>query len=529
MKNLATFLLIWLFIGCGSDTSSPISEDENTGNSTSTPSSSDDSSSAVINTVSTKFLSFYTPSFDTDTKGLKVLTLDTQDSLLEGSVGNTFYPPQRYGGAYDFLANATTYGNFYAMALHKDFHIDTEGNSSYPGIVGYFNSQTYEYLPLVNVSESSDYKYFVGGTAKISRSGHIVYLSATNDKSYGDEYRPHIVRYNTQNKTHDIAISCDAFIFAQPEKGEDTEKCQVNTYILPSLDARYVYGYADAYGTEGGGIHWDYKILFKYDFNTKTYTRLGEEGDTGVSLIGLTSDEKYMIYSKGSQVKIQNLETNRVNNINNITHSAVRSPSLWNEKGMLSSSTVQLYYVNFLNDTETVVVPKRVTNEQLSEDGKSVYFLLYDDPERILYKTEDLSENSPYKKVGKIPKEYGSILIIKNNTSKITNNTTVIVDDNAGVDETDTTNDVIVGNNGVTKSCIENEGFDEDVFWTTCYDEFPENECSLSKLGQEADELYTHSYKVVEGTCFDNFYREEDIYLDKEYHGNIYNSYILFL
>lgn len=520
---LMVIALMSVLVGCGGGSSSGTAPKDDSSGSGDEPSGLD-----PVEVSSVKFLSFYLSSSDPDERSIEFLDVSSGASLSsellqtssEGTpssqtVDSTIYPPQVYGGGYDFISNVAAYGNTYAMSLHKDFNLDNGYMSR--GVVGDLDTKTFEYLPLVDPERSSHGKYFGSGSANVSPSGHVFYISYTDHRVYGDDSKEYYMRYDTKSKESEIADPCKSFILAQPEKGVDTETCNMNGFSS-SEDGRYIYGDMQGYGVDGGVLHWDYRILYQYDYTTKTYARLGDEGERDVLFLGTTSDGKYIVYLSDGQTKVQNIDTRTIRIMNNISHDPAAFPRLWNKDGGCHASTVALYYVDYVNDVETVVVNERVVNEQFSADGKSIYFRKHDDTERVLYKTKDLSENSPYEAVSKIPVEYGDILLVRGASS-------------SALTPSDPTPDTPTVDNpeSEVKSCVEDESIDGSALWTTCYDVFPENACNSAGLGNIADSDYTQVYDVIDGRCLDEgSYEAGDFYHDKEYEGQTYQTYIIF-
>lgn len=412
MKTLTIYFMIVLmtiFMGCGGGGSDGTVE-----NSSNTPVNDESEVTPPIIESSTDFLFLYRPTDINQSKSIQVVSINSTDQLSTELIEDGIYPPNRYGGSPNYIADIDAYGDIYAMSLHQDFNLDGK-----QGIAGSLSSKTYTYLPLVYSSRSSIYSYFEESSQKVTESGHIFYIAATDNRYYGDEYNGYYMRYNLETNSSDQAISCKSFILDQPEKGADTETCLIKNHYVPSVDGKKIYSAMSGFGLEGNMYHYDYTILFEYDFENESYKRLGETEDTNVYLLGATSDVKNIIYNSSNQVKVLNLDTNSVKVINNIIHHSEQASSQWNNSGMIYASSVALYYCDYLNDKEITIVPNRVTNAQFSKDGSSIYFRFYDDNERTLYKTDDLSENSNYSEVFKIPEEYGNIFLIKGNNSSV--------------------------------------------------------------------------------------------------------------
>lgn len=354
----------------------------------------------------TSFLSIYNDANDTK-KGLEIVSGAASGTSYSASRLTDYFPRP-----YFYFNKIDVSGNVYAMSLDSYFDV----NSTSRGIMGYMDSGTVVELPLVEATASDDYKYFVAGTVEVSPSSHVFYLSATNDINYGDQYQDYLIRADATNRTWVVATGCKSFTLSQPEIGVDTEACIYSTDLKPSLDGRYVYGDLEAYGVDAGAIHWDYSILYQYDFVTQEYTRLAE-GDGDVGFVGMTSDRKKIVYKNGSDVKVYDLATKSATSIYNIPYPKYDSGSVqWNTKGQCFSGYLGVYYNDFENDQQIQVVDHLDTDyAQFSEDGNSIYFIIEGDENNTLYKTEDLSVNSPYEAIAVVPKIYFGFLRIRNN------------------------------------------------------------------------------------------------------------------
>lgn len=273
----------------------------------------------------------------------------------------------------------------------------------------------YEYLPLATPRNDNYYSFFNGGTQNVSDNGYVIYIAGTNNIYYGDEGRRNLMRYNPANGELISIPSPVEFALSQPEKGGDTDFAQFNTNIFASTDGRYAYGHIEAFGTEGGGIHWDYEFLFQYDFENMEFTRLGDADDNDVSIYAMTLDRKYLIYSNNGLMKMLNVVTGAISfpdpdmNLVNVKKNS------WNNYGACVGTTAgRLLYKNFVNNTETVVCDMygRIKNAMFSKSGDQIYFII-DSDEKYLCLTEGLVEDSPYDTLCVIPQEFYDILLIK--------------------------------------------------------------------------------------------------------------------
>ena len=152
----------------------------------------------------------------------------------------------------NFLRNSDFNKNVLAMGLHYDIYQNMGYGSK--GVFVDIASGDTTVLPMVGPSEDSDYSYFLSSSAKVSDNDMILYLSATNDKNYGDEYRPYLIRYTTTDNSYKVALSPKGFVVNQPEKDDDTETGQFRKNVSISSDGRYAYEVLEAYGVSGNSM-----------------------------------------------------------------------------------------------------------------------------------------------------------------------------------------------------------------------------------------------------------------------------------
>lgn len=273
----------------------------------------------------------------------------------------------------------------------------------------------YKNLPLATPKNSNYYSFFNGRTQNISDNGYVIYISGTNNIHYGDEGRRFLMRYNPSNESVISIPSPVDFALSQPERGSDTDFGQYNTNIFASTDGRYAYGHIEAFGTEGGGIHWDYEFLFQFDFESLTFTRLGDVEDDNVSIYAMTLDRNYLIYTNDGVMKMLNIRTGAISypdpdmNLINVQKNS------WNNNGACVGTTSgKVFYKDFVNDTETIVCDAygRIRNAMFSESGEQIYFII-DRDERHLCLSENLTEDSPYDTLCIVPSEFYDFVLIK--------------------------------------------------------------------------------------------------------------------
>jgi hypothetical protein len=283
------------------------------------------------------------------------------------------------------------------------------------GIFMEMDNKNYEHLPLASPKNDNYYSYFDGRTQNVSENGFVIYISGTNNKSYGDEARRHLMRYNLVSGELISIPSPVAFALGQPEKGNDTDFAQFNKNIFASKDGRYAYGHIEAFGTEGGSLHWDYEFLFQYDFENMEFSRLGDPDDSDVSIYAMTSDRKYIIYANNGVMKMLNVESGVVSLPDPSMNLVNVQKSNWNNYGACVGTTNgYVVYKDFVSNKEIDVcdVSGRVKNTMFSKSGDRIYFVI-DSDEKYLCLTEGLTENSPYDTLCIVPQEFYDFILIK--------------------------------------------------------------------------------------------------------------------
>jgi len=391
MKNylalISLIVLSLLFSACSKDDDNPV----------------DPNDTAINEPVS--FLAYYKPDGENVLGATPfVALLKYENNQLTYSTYLNAYPPS------SMTENADINNNVLAMGLHSDF--DDDGGR---GLYLVLSDASAYYLPLVPPSQTSDYSYFKSSTADVSGNGQfIIYSSGTNDRSYGDEPRSYLLRYNVSTGDTLVAISPSGFALSQPEVGSDTELGQIEPTVFASADGKYAYGDILAYGVDGGVNHYDYYILFRYDFETHQYTRLGEPTDDDAQIIAMGSDRTWILYSNNSQYKLLNLTTNTVSypSMNTVN---VKKNSWGINGACVGASTRNLYYYNFVNNNEVTVCHTNgwPDNAMFSKDGSRIYFTLEDSNNKYLCITSGITENSTYDTLGTYPREFHDMIMVK--------------------------------------------------------------------------------------------------------------------
>ncbi len=392
MKNnftLISLIILSLFFNACSKKSNPV----------------DPNSSGEKESVS--FLAYYKPGNEKVLGETPLIALlKFENNQLSYTSFLNAYPPQ------GMTENADINGNVLSMGLHADFN-DDGGQGLYLDLSG----DNAHYLPLVPPTGNNDYSYFQPTTSDVSENGQfVIYSSATNDRSYGDEYQPFLIRYNVVTGDSSVAVSPKAFALSQPEKGTDTETGMIERNIFASPDGKYAYGDIVAFGLEGNSYHYDYYILFRYDFEAREYKRLGETDDNNANIIAMGSERTWILYSNNGQQKLLNLATNTVTypNINAIN---VKKNSWGINGACVGSSSGNLYYKDFVNNNEVTVCQTNTYgwayNAMFSNDGGKIYFTLDGNNTKYLCVTDGITENSKYDTLGTYPEEFYDIIMVK--------------------------------------------------------------------------------------------------------------------
>jgi hypothetical protein len=322
------------------------------------------------------------------------------------------YPPRT------LRESADIFGTRVAVGLHTDFNEEGTIRKT-KGAWLESNSNSWHELPLLPPGGDYRYSYYDASTTRVSKSGHVFYHSSSNDISYHDQYIPSIVRYDPKTDKLTAAISPKGFVLEQPEKGWDTETGQTNRQFYPSHDGRYVYGVVEAYGVDGGVIHWDYRILFKYDFQTEQYSRLGDQEDRSVTILGVTSDGNYLAYISSVSGLIKRKIVNTATNVTaEYTLSGGQGyvhPTRWNSTGYCSgetNNTIGVYNV-ISNQSHNIKTTSRPYYAQFSPNGDQIYFMIETTKGNYLCRTSDLSATATIDTVSTLPSNIVDFLVVR--------------------------------------------------------------------------------------------------------------------
>lgn len=460
-----------VIVGCGGDSSTP----------------SGNSAGDAGAQKSTIFLDFYHP--DDGSKTLKSIILGEGGDVKTQTITNQIYPPQGYGGRWYTLKEAADANKQYCiMDLHKDFN---EGRSNYAALINLL-SGVYEKLPLPPARNDSHFSYYQEGSGKVGQA-HVFYIASDTHKAYGDDTRSAFLRYDINRKNYTQAKACDSFIVGQPEKKADTEACLRSSLFIPSADDRYIYGAMTGWGVDGGQNHYDYTILYQYDFDTSTYTRLGEDSDVGFA--GATSDAKHLLYTDHDAYKVYSVDSSTVKTLHNISYIGNPSRSQWNQSGYLNGPN----YYNILADSKTEVIANNTNNiktSQFAPDGNSIYFVLKSEP-TVVYQTDDLSAGSQYHKVMNITAD-DDLLVLKGVTALPTGSSSSTT---SSVSSQSSSSTPSVANG---KSCI----WDDGVF-LNCIDNLPAEECTLQKRDPWGEDDYSsETIYMSPDSCTENGFED---------------------
>ncbi|MBN2648948.1 MAG: hypothetical protein JXR50_04310 [Prolixibacteraceae bacterium] len=304
-----------------------------------------------------------------------------------------------------------------AIGLHANFNTDGKARRTV-GAWFDIDGGEWEELPILP-SGDGRFAYFDVATAKVSKSGHIFYLASSNDMYYLDQYRATLVRYNPETGELLSSLSPGSFAVAQPEQGWDTETAMHGVPFYPSDDGRYVYGFARAFGLDGGSYHYDYEILFRYDFETDSYTRLGNVDDNHVRVLGITSDRQYLAYTSTVDGNYyRNLVNTTTNNVIQTTLTggqAYDHTSRWNKSGYCAAATNNKIGVyNMVEGTShDINTPSRPYHAQYDTDGSRIYFMLDTYDGKYLCRTSDNSAEATIDTVCVLQSDVNEFLIVR--------------------------------------------------------------------------------------------------------------------
>jgi len=351
------------------------------------------------------FLAYYQPGTENVLGTEKLIAqITVKDGALSYSSFLNAYPES------SMLDNCDINNNIMVLGLKAS---EFENNGAYMNLD---ESEAY-YLPLVEAKPGSgDYSYFQTTTGDVSDNGYIIYSSATNDATYGDQYQPYLLRFNPSDNSIKIAKSPDSFVLGQPEQGSDTEGGVITRNIFASPDGRYAYGSVDAMGVDGGTIHWDYSILFKYDFELDEYTRLGSPDDNDVHIQGMTSDRRYILYYNHDENQLLDLETGNITTTDMNTVNVKKNA--WGLYGAcVGTSNGDLINKDFVHNNEYVVCSSSgsgwIYNTMFSKNNDRIYFLLEGADKNYLCVTNGIVEGSSYDTISSIPLEFKDMIMIK--------------------------------------------------------------------------------------------------------------------
>jgi hypothetical protein len=309
-------------------------------------------------------------------------------------------------------------GGRIAIGLHTDFNVPGTTRQTNGGWLD-ITSNSWHELPLLPTNDENRYNYFDVSSPKVSENGYVFFLSSSNARWYHDQYRASLVRYDPVKDELITASNPTGFVLQQPEKGWDTEAGQFVRQFYPSKDGRYVYGVIEAFGVDGGAIHWDYKILFKYDFQTNQYTRLGDAEDRQVIIMGITADKKNLAYistvSNASKRKIVNTGTNITSVFSTSGGQAYSNTSRWNSNGYCSgetNNTIGIYNM-VANTKHDIKTQSRPYYAQFGPDGDVIYYMIETGKGNFLCKTSNLTSTATIDTVCTLPSNIVDFLVIK--------------------------------------------------------------------------------------------------------------------
>lgn len=121
-------------------------------------------------------------------------------------------------------SNVEINNNVAIIGLHTDFNVPgTNRQTNGPGLISLMVPRK---PSSITRGQNQIIRIFLAGTEKLSKSGHVFYLSASNVADYHDQYRASLVRYNPKTRKLDTALDPASFAVNQREKGWDTETGQ---------------------------------------------------------------------------------------------------------------------------------------------------------------------------------------------------------------------------------------------------------------------------------------------------------------
>jgi len=362
----------------------------------------------IFNTVNEKnveFLALYVPH---STKILgdekKIVKITIKNGEVSYSTFSDAYPSDSR-----FIAQSDLRNDIFTLGLDwRDF--------DYQGMYQKIDETDFHYLPMVTEQNENRYSYFKTNTATLSDNGYILYLTGTAHKAYGSPYHDYMIRFNTSDDSYEVAESPDIFALSQPEKTDDTETASFEEVFI-SADGKIAYGYLEAWGVNGGTNHYDYDILFSYNFDTKKYKRLGSTDDNSVSIGGMTYDRKRILYYNHHKLKMLNLKTGEITFVaDNINLVNVKKNS-WGNRGACVGTNNKLYIKDFISDKEYTVCELsgwgEVENTIFSKDGQHIYFTIDNGDHKYLCVTDDVEEKASYDTLGVYPREFSDLMLIK--------------------------------------------------------------------------------------------------------------------
>lgn len=209
---------------------------------------------------------------------------------------NQYYPVYGWSDAYIHF-NPKGMCAFYCENSLKPAGAETQ--------VAYFTPEApgdVHFLPLPE--KIPEYSWVISPQKpKVLSNGRIVVvMGIITDYPYDDWHDEVVAVYDPLTETWDKSESVSGFIFAQPEKGTDTELGSLGyNFFAINPDETTVFLKATGWGVEGGSIHLDARFIVAYDLATKTFSRVyyGEN-----DIYGATNQRVYFRSTEGKTAAV---------------------------------------------------------------------------------------------------------------------------------------------------------------------------------------------------------------------------------
>jgi len=309
-----------------------------------------------------------------------------------------------------YYVNACAFGDIAAMGLHGDFNhrntIDASQEMRSAKTRGaWFDTgeNVPKWLPELPAPGEREFTATSRASIQVGSCGNIFYRTMhKSDYYFTDDDKYYLVRFNpkTGERVFTDGAGRDNFVNSQPEtsSGYGAVWGVFGGTVYSSACGRYVYGtirpwsyYAGQH--YGAGPHY----LFRYDFETGQYRRLGLPGEVNITLVGMTQDSRYLVYRVGGDTKTIDLETEQVTVLQGHPTVSALPRSLFNKSGYLQKA-INMDFINVITG-ERHEIQMPWTNyhlnggPQVSSDGNHFFFMLQNDA--TLYVTRNFNSDAP--------------------------------------------------------------------------------------------------------------------------------------